>query len=618
MDTSLLPNVVSFMQQISPFEQLSVDVLEQIAAHAEILYLGSGEQLPEQGPVGGYLYLLRSGVIEQRFPDGRLRSRLGEADVFGFSLQLNQTDVVYHAIALENTLLYRFDYALLLTQLANYPQLAELLARQTHLRLLSSVNVKWSQAEKGLFFKTVDEVASHHVVSVSPQMSIQQVAHRMHIEHHRSCAVVLEGARLVGIVTDRDIAKRVVAVGLDYRQPVAEIMTPAPITIAADALVLTAVGLMMQHRVQALPVTDAAQNVVGLMTAEQLVQKHSVQAVFLIEKISHCENIAELASLAVERQAVFEAMVEGHLSARLIGQVLSLIYDAFTRQLLLFAEQALGPAPCAFCWLAAGSHAREEVHLGSDQDNALVLAADATNADRAYFQHFAMYVCKGLAECGYPICSGRFMAATHKWCQPLSVWQAYYRKWAQNPEYDMLLNLTVFMETRALAGTFALHEELAQYRQQQVTGNIRLMSALVRNALTVRPPLGIFNKLVLNTTGNNEKSLDLKRSALSCLVDVARIYALYDGATMENTEARIQFIGQRQIVNNSAYQDLLGTYRYLADMRYRHHLRSLQRGLPLTNDMAPDLLGSFERQHLKDAFRIISGFQDALKMKFNR
>ena len=106
----------------------------------------------------------------------------------------------------------------------------------------------------------------------------------------------------------------------------------------------------------------------------------------------------------------------------------------------------LGEPPCDFSWIVAGSHARNEVHCLTDQDSAIVLADNATENDRIYFTHLANFVTQGLDRCDYPLCTGFYMPTTEKWRQPLFMWKQYYKKWVANPEYERLLNISVFLE----------------------------------------------------------------------------------------------------------------------------------------------------------------------------
>lgn len=612
MDSTLLPNIVSFLNTISPFDQLPETVLDAIAAEGDILFLAKGEPLKLDEHDKRYLYIVRSGAVEQRGQDDSLRAKLGATDVFGFGLETER----YRVNALENTLLYRLDYAALLSCVAEFSGAAQQLASRVDQRLRSGAEVDSTLEDNGIFFQTVGDIASDRIAQVTPEMSIREVAYRMRYDVESSCAVVVEHDQLLGMITDKDMTKRVVANGVDTALPIREVMTTQPYTVFSSDRVLAAVSTMMTHNIQNLPVLDEWGRVCGLLTPQQLIQKHSVQAVFLIKKIARCTSLEALMELSAERQAVFMAMMENQLPPEVMGQVLSHIYDAYTKRLIILAEQRLGQPPCRYVWLAAGSHAREEIHLASDQDNALVLEEGAGESERAYFSHLAMYVCKGLAECGYALCSGRFMAATPKWCQPLSVWQSCYQKWAKHPEYEGLLNLTVFLDIRPVYGDTSLYEALNATRTQVVKHNLGLISALVRNALVRRPPLGIFNNLVLEKDGQNHKTLNIKRAALNAVIDLARIYALNNGGEMLTTEGRLAFAHESGALNQTSYDDVVGAYRFINALRYRHHYHCIQQNRPISNDLQPNQFGSFQRQHLKDAFRIIASMQDALKMRF--
>ncbi|MGC9422861.1 DUF294 nucleotidyltransferase-like domain-containing protein [Vibrio sp.] len=619
MHQELLPNVVSFLQSITPFEQLQPDILNQIAKSVDILYLGQDEYL-EATPNSEqhFIYLIRAGVIEQRYLDHTLRSRLGEYDIFGFSWQTD-AQALYHVIAIENTLLYRINYDTLFTLVSAYPDVVAQFSPNIPTRLSHTPKTTLSTQAKDIFLLRVCDVLNPNILIVAPETTIQQVAYRMHNELRSPCAAIVDNKKLIGLVTDKDMTKRVVAQGWDIQRPISSIMTTDLHTVHDGDLVLKATELMMQYHIQNIPVIDASQQIMGIITPQQLIQKHSIQAIFLTEKITHVDSVQSLIALSHERDAIFEALVENQASANIVGQMMAMIYDAFTCQLLKLAETHLGSAPCAYAWIVAGSHARNEIHLSSDQDNALILDDCVTDKDRIYFSHLAMYMCKGLAECGYSLCTGRFMAVTRQWCQPLKVWQEYYRKWARTPEYDQLLKLNVFIEIRYIAGDKSLFEQLDTYRHARITHNSKLMAALVCNALKTRPPLGIFNNLVLKKDGNSgEKILDIKHSAINCLVDMARIYALNEGGHMLDTETRLAFAHQKSQLSDSTYQDCLGIYQYLTHLRHQHQVKALQNGQEINNKLLPSQFGSFERQHLKDAFRIISGLQEAMRMKFGQ
>ncbi|WP_063661855.1 putative nucleotidyltransferase substrate binding domain-containing protein [Aliivibrio fischeri] len=617
MNNELLPNIVSFLQTISPFDLLPQTALNDIAQTVDILLLGPEETISHEDNAT-HLYIIRTGVVQQNNLDGTLRAKLGSEDIFGFNLQQNDSEFGYSIFAIENTLLYRFDYTSLMASVEAYPQVASSLALslKTRLRAQDSKQDNQQHAHQN-YLRPNSDIADSTIAIAFPTDTIQAVAHQMRNVVGVSCAFIVdENKHLIGMITDKDMTKRVVAQAKNVHDPISSIMTQEIHTVYEDDLVMSAVQLMMKHNIQNIPVLNHQKQVTGFITPQHLIQNDSVQSIFLLDKIRHADSISTLIDLSKQRSAVFQGMMESNSSPSIIGQVLSMIYDAFTYRLIELAIEQFGQPPCKFTWIVAGSHARNEVHLASDQDNAIILANDATESDRIYFNHFSMYVCKALSELDYTLCKGRFMAATPKWCQKAEIWQEYYRKWSNNPEYELLLNLNVFLEIRPIYGDEELFDSVDSCRHELVSNNMQLTVALVRNALRTRPPLGIFKHLVLEKDGNNNKVLNIKKAAISCMVDFIRIYSLLQEGTALNTTERMEFLHQVGVLNDSTYQDLNETYHYVNRLRFQHQLKAIQNDTPIDSQLQPDLFGSFERQHLKDAFRIVSNFQELMKMKF--
>lgn len=618
MPQSLLPNIIQFIGQIDPFDKIPKDALRELASHIQITYLSKGEVV-EMCEIGKEksLYIIRTGSMEQRKSDGVLRARLGSEDLFGFTFLNSDMDNEqgYKATAIDNTLLYIIPHSALQVLFKTYPACAEHFASQAQVRLKSALDVVWSNKEKGLFIRKVEDIASGRVAVVTSDQSIQQVAHEMRIVHRTPCAVIYEDDKIIGLITDRDMTKRVIAHGVAYDRPIRDVMTHSPLTIKPDDLVLHAASAMMQFNIRNLPVVKD-NKVVGLLTTSHLVQNHRVQAIFLIEKIKYAGSIKSLASFTPERQAIFEALVEGKVSPEIIGKVMTMIMDAYTRRIIQIAMDKLGPPPCDFSWIVAGSHARNEVHMLSDQDSAIVLADDATENDRIYFKHLAMIVTNGLDSCDYPLCPGKFMAATPKWCQPLNVWKHYYKKWVANPEYERLLNISVFLEIRTVYGNSEFESILRDELHHNIRNNREFLSTLVRDAINTNPPLGIFNSLVLEKSGENKKTLNVKKYAINLVIDLARIYGLAVECDLSATDERFAAANEKGMLSDDAFKNILGAYEFILSYRFSHQLEALKRGEEPNNNIDPNSFGSFERKHLKDAFRIIADLQEGAKVRF--
>ncbi len=101
------------------------------------------------------------------------------------------------------------------------------------------------------------------------------------------CLVVVRGRHVVGILTDRDVALRVVADGLDPRRTtVEEVMTRDPFLIEGSDTLQSAVRLMQKHGVRRLPIVDERKSPLGIVTADDLVTSLGAQIAALGEAVA--------------------------------------------------------------------------------------------------------------------------------------------------------------------------------------------------------------------------------------------------------------------------------------------------------------------------------------------
>jgi CBS domain-containing protein len=622
MGSSLTPNIYDFLIKLDPFDKLPGEIVESLSNQVKVRYLAQGERIEFSALCEDrYLYIIRTGAIEQRRSDGQLRSRLGEEDQFGFTFlePLKDSEDGYFAEAIRDSLLYLIPHAVVDSVCSEHPEFADYFASKAQVRLSYAVNEGSREEEKGLFYRRVGEIASENIAIVDIETPIRQVAQMMCGESEEgrrsSCAVVKCDGDIVGIVTDRDMTKSVVAAGVDTGEPIRQVMTHNPQLIQADDKVIQAISMMLQYNIRCLPVLQG-NNVVGLLTTTHLVHNHRTQALFLIEKIKYASSPDALAALRNERQSIFESLVDSGVSAELQGRVMSMIMDAFTRRLIQMTEALLGPPPCDYAWMVAGSHARNEVHMLSDQDSALVLSDQAKPEDMMYFTHLAMRVCNGLAACGYPLCDGKYMAASPKWCQPLGVWKEYYRKWVASPEYNKLLSISVFLEVRSVYGNQELVEQIQQHLHQCIQESSKFLPSLVRDAIDTQPPLGIFNNLVLEKGGDNSHTLNIKKYALNLIIDLARIFSLSAGGSITGTEERFSYAAAHGAMSHDSCKNIIEAYKFISCVRFKHQLQAIKENRMPDNHIAPDSFSSFERKHLKEAFKIISELQDVAKLRF--
>ena len=106
-------------------------------------------------------------------------------------------------------------------------------------------------------------VMTRDVVIVSPTVSIGAAAAMMERLHVRHLPVV-EANRLVGILSDRDLLRH------DRGVTCGEAMTAVPVTCSSDAPVSRVAQLMLDHRIDSIPIVNASGAVTGLVTSTDL------------------------------------------------------------------------------------------------------------------------------------------------------------------------------------------------------------------------------------------------------------------------------------------------------------------------------------------------------------
>ena len=105
-----------------------------------------------------------------------------------------------------------------------------------------------------------------NVLEAAPDTPVSDAA-RLMADRNVGAVMVVEDARLVGIFTERDIAFRVVARGLDAQTTrIADVMTPAPDTVDPEKPFGYALLRMQQRGFRHLPVTKNGK-IVGIVSA---------------------------------------------------------------------------------------------------------------------------------------------------------------------------------------------------------------------------------------------------------------------------------------------------------------------------------------------------------------
>ena len=139
-------------------------------------------------------------------------------------------------------------------------------------------------------FFSLEQVIDRQSITVSVETPLSEAIALMH-QHgnhctvaegeanaaggNSSCVLVVEGKRLRGIFTERDLVKLVAKRTDTQGVTVGEMMTENVVAIvfADDKDIFAALTLLKEHHIRHLPVVDESQNLLGLITAKSIRQK---------------------------------------------------------------------------------------------------------------------------------------------------------------------------------------------------------------------------------------------------------------------------------------------------------------------------------------------------------
>jgi len=180
---------------------------------------------------------------------------------------------------------------------------------------------------------TVYEVMTPDIVTITPDQSVEAAA-RIMVNHGISSIVVYEGGEPLGILTEKDIITRIVAVGQDPRKvTVAEIMTPDIVACPPDTLIEDACRTMQRNKIKKLAVVKGG-SLAGIVSLTDIANRHPE----LVESFKNrnggvSDDIFELLNLSEGQHLEFKS---------------SLRYDYNTKQVNQTLEQVVLKTLCAF------------------------------------------------------------------------------------------------------------------------------------------------------------------------------------------------------------------------------------------------------------------------------
>jgi len=597
-------DIAGFLGSHPPFDAVDAGELARIGALTETEVTPRGAAIFAQGagPVES-VWMVRSGSVEV-IHDGRVLDLLGPGELFGHASMISGLPTGFEARAAEDTVCYRIPAEVIRPLLAR-PDVLQFVARSIVNRTVPAAALPEDQVRVATLIRTPPLLCQ----GTEP---IREAARRMTEEGASAVLVPLPGS--FGIVTDRDLRRRVIVPGLSPDAPVSSIMTAPAFTVTADRLGGDVLLDMLERNVHHIPVVSAAGRVLGVVDDGDLVAAEGRKPLLLRRAIALAESPAELATAAAGLNPVIIALHDARVTAEQVTAVRSVVLDALTRRLVELAVRDAGAPPVPFTWFALGSLARREAAPSSDVDSALAWDGAAPGDAAGYFGRVTRAVDEGLRACGISPDEHGASAANPIFARSLASWRRAARSLSEDPTQDKALILvSVLADSRPVWSSGG--DTTGGLWEGQPTPE--LLRLLARFALSFRPPTGFLRDFVVEHSGERRGQLDLKHGGLIPIVDLARWAGMAAGMASASTRERLRAAEAAGTMDSAEAQTLTEAFGFIFTLRLDHQVEQLRRGSAPDDFIDPKTLNPLARSYLREAFRAVASVQANLSAELS-
>ncbi|MFV9646071.1 MAG: DUF294 nucleotidyltransferase-like domain-containing protein [Desulfobacterales bacterium] len=624
-------NAFKFLSGVAPFSFLPEEELKKIASEVSTVHYPKDTILfvQERSRIE-CLYIIQKGAAERYYEQSgkkTLHIFLSKGEVCGgISMLLNDGIAVRTLKINEDSDIYILPKKSFLDTCTLHALFSEYFTDAFGKRMLDRAyagiiakRIRSKEESSQFFSHIVASIFTRDLVFCDAEFSIQKAASVMSSNRCSSIFIRKSGGDFVGIVTDTDLRKKVIAKGVDIKKPVSEIMSSLVGMISDKALVFEALMVMMHKNIKHLAVTDADEKVIGVVTNSDLVAAQGQSPLFLIREITTADSVEKIIDKHSQLPGLIQNLISSGAKAKNVTRLITTISDAILNKLIGFAIEKSGRPPAGFVFMILGSEGRKEQTLKTDQDNAIIfedVSKESEERVKSYFLKLGETICTWLDQAGYNFCKGDVMAKNPKWCQPLSTWKEYFSAWIHAAGPEDLLQSSIFFDFRGAYGDMDLITELRKYLFGSLVGWPGFFRHLTENALHFKPPIGFFRNFLVESKGEHQNSFDIK-SAMTPIVDFARIYALKNKLEETNTQERLYQLYLKTVLSWQDYNELEQAYSFLMQLRFIRQITSvIDENKKPDNYVNPKKLSSIEQTMLKEIFKRIEKMQTKLSFEF--
>jgi CBS domain-containing protein len=456
-------------------------------------------------------------------------------------------------------------------------------------------------------------------VCCAPDAPIGEALRTMAAARTGSILIVNRDGAPAGILTRHDVLDRIALARRDLDAPVEVVMTPQPKTLQAETSAYEAALLIAREGIRHVPVMDGdrligivtERDLFALQRASMRGINRTIGSAADPGALQHAANeIRRLArdllvqGLAAEQLTLIISTLNDALTQRIIE--------------LERAGHGVDDIEWCWLAFGSEGRYEQTISTDQDNGIIFADTSQRTpDETRARLLPFAQAVNRTLDACGFPLCKGGIMAGNPQCCLSLAEWHGRFENWINNPTEGPLLNAVIFFDFRHLHGRQELAHALRASLLELARARPVFLRALAVYALESAPPLGLISDFETDNAPGAPGTIDLKLSGARLFVDAARVLSLAAATPHTNTAHRLRQAGSRINMREEEIASAVEAFFFIQTLRLREQLLAGRQDPPAShNRIDPERLNEVDRRILKESFRQARKLQGRLALDY--
>lgn len=605
-----------FLENIPPFDSLSVSVLQEVASHLDVVYFPVGSAIEVNRQENAYLYFIIKGRVAE-YREQELITHYGVRGYFGEQglLGTDNAEGMREFKVLEESILYRLPAEVFSRLLDSQPVFKQ--------HFLSSIVEKLDALHQSMQLMTSTEVMMdtvcsapiHPLVMLDGCVTLQKAVERMVEIQSDACVVELKGESYdYGIVTSTDIMKIIASGDFNENAILKDFANGPLVTVHEFDYLFNALLKMTKFKIDRL-VVRSDDGLIGFLLQKDLMGLFANQSGLALIKIDQAENVEDFRRVAEQIDDLIVNLQRKGIKTHYIAKLVNELHRKLMEKLLtLYLPESI----CnKVSLLVMGSEGRSEQVLRTDQDNA-ILFEELSEDEQSKLTEASEQFSRALIDIGFPVCKGGIMVSNPMWRQSVIGFSDQLKEWFDRPTEESFMYISILYDAQIVFGDETMLDRLREVLFKRLRDNPVFLRHFAKTALQFDTPIGFFGGLRSDKRGGQAR-IDLKKSGIFPIVHGVRCYAIEAGLKQANTHWRIKALMDSGVLDQDFGIELGETLNYFHGLRLDAMLQQKMQGRPddeLDNYIDLQTLSHLQQDLLKQAFTVVDEFKRKLQKRF--